>query len=171
MILVIVYVGAGRGAVPVRGDDAGRGFRALREGFQRYAPIGAVVGGILFIELLLVLGAWTFAADAGDLRLSPAPAGVPTPRRWGGDLHGLHLSVPGGGPDPAGRDDRRHRADAARQADHTKRQDIAAQLARSSAVQMAQPGPGPGHPPRGDPAAAAAAGEEAPKQVEHGGHH
>jgi NADH-quinone oxidoreductase subunit J len=34
-------------------------FAQLREGFSATRPFGAVVGGILFIELLLVLGAWT----------------------------------------------------------------------------------------------------------------
>jgi NADH-quinone oxidoreductase subunit J len=76
MILVIVYVGAVAVlflfVVMMMDVD----FAQLREGFQRYAPLGAVVGGILFLELLLVLGAWRFAADANDLRLSPMPSDV-----------------------------------------------------------------------------------------------
>jgi NADH-quinone oxidoreductase subunit J len=49
-------------------------FAELRGGFQRYLPVGATVGAVLFIELALVLGGWKFAPDAATLRLSPTPA-------------------------------------------------------------------------------------------------
>jgi len=75
MILVIVYVGAVAVLFLFVVMMLDVDFTRLREGFQRYAPLGAVVGGILFLELVLVLGAWTFAGEAGELRMSPAPAG------------------------------------------------------------------------------------------------
>jgi NADH-quinone oxidoreductase subunit J len=75
MILVIVYVGAVAVLFLFVVMMLDVDFTRLREGFQRYAPLGAVVAGILFLELVLVLGAWTFAGDAGELRMSPAPAG------------------------------------------------------------------------------------------------
>jgi NADH-quinone oxidoreductase subunit J len=75
MILVIVYVGAVSVlflfVVMMLDINAAQ----LREGFQRYAPIGAVVGGILFLELLLVLGTWSFADSAEALRFAPTPGG------------------------------------------------------------------------------------------------
>ncbi|GGC49867.1 NADH:ubiquinone oxidoreductase subunit J [Siccirubricoccus deserti] len=73
MILVIVYVGAVAVLFLFVVMMLDIDFARLREGFQRYAPIGAVVGGILFLELLLVLGSWTFADQSEDLRLSPNP--------------------------------------------------------------------------------------------------
>ncbi|NOG71163.1 NADH-quinone oxidoreductase subunit J [Roseicella sp. DB1501] len=75
MILVIVYVGAVAVLFLFVVMMLDIDFARLREGFQRYAPIGAVVGGILFLELVLVLGAWSFADQADDLRLSPNPGG------------------------------------------------------------------------------------------------
>src|SRR5919199_2161613 len=73
MILVIVYVGAVAVLFLFVVMMLDIDFARLREGFQRYAPLGAIVGGILFLELLLVLGTWTFADQAETLRLSPNP--------------------------------------------------------------------------------------------------
>jgi NADH-quinone oxidoreductase subunit J len=75
MILVIVYVGAVAVLFLFVVMMLDVDFARLREGFQRYAPLGAVIGGILFVELLLVLGTWSFADLAEDLRLSPNPGG------------------------------------------------------------------------------------------------
>src|SRR4028119_1346091 len=61
MILVIVYVGAVAVLFLFVVMMLDIDFSRMREGFQRYAPLGAVVGGILFIELVFVLGAWRFA--------------------------------------------------------------------------------------------------------------
>ena len=75
MILVIVYVGAVAVLFLFVVMMLDVDFARLREGFQRYAPVGAVVGAILFLELLLVLGSWTFADQSAELRLSPNPGG------------------------------------------------------------------------------------------------
>ena len=75
MILVIVYVGAVAVLFLFVVMMLDIDFARLREGFQRYAPVGGVIGTILFLELLLVLGGWTFADQSGELRLSPNPAG------------------------------------------------------------------------------------------------
>ena len=72
MILVIVYVGAVAVLFLFVVMMLDIDFARLREGFQRYAPVGAVVGAILFLELLLVLGAWTLRRPSRrTLRLSP----------------------------------------------------------------------------------------------------
>jgi NADH-quinone oxidoreductase subunit J len=78
MILVIVYVGAVAVLFLFVVMMLDIDFARLREGFQRYAPIGAVVGGILFLELLLVLGTWSFADQAEELRLAPNPGAAVT---------------------------------------------------------------------------------------------
>ncbi len=75
MILVIVYVGAVAVLFLFVVMMLDVDFERLRQGFQRYAPIGGVIGGILFLELLFVLGSWTFADQSEDLRLSPNPGG------------------------------------------------------------------------------------------------
>ena len=71
MILVIVYVGAVAVLFLFVVMMLDIDFARLREGFQRYAPVGAAVGGVLFLELLMVLGTWRFADDAAGLRINP----------------------------------------------------------------------------------------------------
>jgi NADH-quinone oxidoreductase subunit J len=146
-------------------------FSQLREGFQRYLPVGGVITGILFVELLFVLGAWRFAADSGDLRLSPIPAGVSNTEALGRVIYtdyiylfqasGLILLVAMIGAIVL----------TLRDKPTARRQNVAEQIARSAEVMMAQPAIGAGirreeilrplPPPE----------KAAPKQVEHGGHH
>ncbi len=76
MILVIVYVGAVAVLFLFVVMMLDVNFAELREGYQRYAPVGAAVGAVLFVELLMVLGGWHFAPDAASLRLGQIPAGV-----------------------------------------------------------------------------------------------
>src|SRR5579875_1136900 len=73
MILVIVYVGAVAVLFLFVVMMLDVNFSELRAGFQRYAPIGATVGAILFGELALVLGGWRFAPEATSMRLSSTP--------------------------------------------------------------------------------------------------
>ena len=75
MILVIVYVGAVAVLFLFVVMMLDVNFAELRSGYQRYMPVGAAIGGVLCIELLLVLTGWKFAPDAVRLPLSPtAPA-------------------------------------------------------------------------------------------------
>jgi len=83
MILVIVYVGAVAVLFLFVVMMLDLNFGQLREGYQRYLPVGATVGAVLFGELLLVLGGWKFAPGATALRLSSAPAGVDNTRALG----------------------------------------------------------------------------------------
>jgi NADH-quinone oxidoreductase subunit J len=64
MILVIVYVGA----VAV--------LFLFREGLQRYAPVGATIGIVLFAEVIFALGGYHIDPSLADLRVSPTPTGV-----------------------------------------------------------------------------------------------
>ena len=171
MLLVIVYVGAVAVLFLFVVMMLDIDFSAMREGFQRYAPFGAVVGFILFVELLLVMALWRFAPDAADLRLSPTPAGVQNTEALGRVLYtdyiylfqisGLILLVAMIGAIVLTLRDR----------PGTKRQDIGAQLARAGAVESANPALGQGiaaddiiRPRIPEP--------PAPKRIEHhGGHH
>jgi len=76
MILVIVYVGAVAVLFLFVVMMLDVNFSAMREGFQRYAPVGATIGVILFAELVLVLSGWKFTPDVATLRLSPMPLSV-----------------------------------------------------------------------------------------------
>ena len=84
MILVIVYVGAVAVLFLFVVMMLDVDFEELRSGYQRYLPVGATVGAVLFIELASVLGGWQLAPSAVQLRMSPAPPGVAIPRHWGG---------------------------------------------------------------------------------------
>ncbi|MFL1460730.1 NADH-quinone oxidoreductase subunit J [Roseococcus sp. DSY-14] len=171
MILVIVYVGAVAVLFLFVVMMLDVDFARLREGFQRYAPFGAVIGGILFLELLLVLGAWNFAPEAADLRLSPAPPGVSNTEALGRLIYtdyiflfqaaGMILLVAMIGAIVLTLRDKPA---------NSKRQDIAAQIARSSKLAMAQPALGAGIA-RGEILRPLPPAPE-PKQVAHeGGHH
>src|SRR3712207_3422057 len=64
MILVVVYVGAVAVLFLFVVMMLDINFVALRQGFMQYLPIGATIGLILFVELLLVFGAWATGAMA-----------------------------------------------------------------------------------------------------------
>ncbi|MEE8499864.1 MAG: NADH-quinone oxidoreductase subunit J [Kiloniellales bacterium] len=71
MILVVVYVGAVAVLFLFVVMMLDINFTELRQGFLQYLPIGGLIGLILLIELLMVLGAWVVAPEAGVV------AGVP----------------------------------------------------------------------------------------------
>jgi NADH-quinone oxidoreductase subunit J len=173
MILVIVYVGAVSVlflfVVMMLDINAAQ----LREGFQRYAPIGAVVGGILFLELVLVLGTWTFADSAEALRFAPTPGDMSNTRAIGQILYtdyiyvfqvaGLILLVA-----MIGAIVLTHRT---RQG--TKRQNVAVQVGRGGSISLESPASGAGvtladirRPPVPDVARPAVTHDAG-----HGGHH
>jgi len=171
MILVIVYVGAVAVLFLFVVMMLDVDFSALREGLQRYAPIGAVIGAILLLELLLVFGTWQFATDTAGLRLNPTPVDVDNTRAlgrilytdyvWLFQLAGLILLVAMIGAIVL----------TLRGKTATKRQDIGRQVARSGSVNLRQPPLGAGlgelgieRPPVEQPS------EAKPKQVEHAGH-
>ena len=76
MILVIVYVGAVAVLFLFVVMMLDVDFIKLRGGIQRYWMVGATVGAVLFLELLMVVGGWTLAPGAVRLRMSPMPVGV-----------------------------------------------------------------------------------------------
>ncbi len=82
MILVIVYVGAVAVLFLFVVMMLDVNFSQLRDGFQKFAPIGGVVGAILFGELAIVLGGWRFA-PAGAAQFSAAPPDLENTRALG----------------------------------------------------------------------------------------
>lgn len=64
MLLVIVYVGAVAVLFLFVVMMLDIDFTKMREGYQRYAPIGACVGGILFVELILAFSHWKMASGS-----------------------------------------------------------------------------------------------------------
>jgi NADH-quinone oxidoreductase subunit J len=71
MILVIVYVGAVAVLFLFVVMMLDINFSQLREGFQRYLPVGATVAAVLLVEMAVVLGGWTLAPQSGGLRAAP----------------------------------------------------------------------------------------------------
>ena len=71
LILLIVYVGAVAVLFLFVVMMLDINFSQLREGFQRYAPVGATIGFVLLVELGFVLGGWKFAPDHAAMRLAP----------------------------------------------------------------------------------------------------
>src|SRR3954451_12327748 len=71
MILVIVYVGAVAVLFLFVVMMLDINFVELRHGFLQYLPIGATIGLILLVELLLVFGAWVYAPEL--ITTAPVP--------------------------------------------------------------------------------------------------
>jgi len=61
MILIVVYVGAVAVLFLFVVMMLDVDFAELRQGFLSYLPVGALIGGILLAELLLVVGGWVIA--------------------------------------------------------------------------------------------------------------
>lgn len=79
MILVIVYVGAVAVLFLFVVMMLDVDFDQLRSGFQRYAPIGVVLGVVLLGELAITLTGWIQTSGASVLHAaaaSPTPAGI-----------------------------------------------------------------------------------------------
>ncbi len=76
MILVIVYVGAVAVLFLFVVMMLDVNFDQLREGYQRYAPIGAAVGAVLFLELVVTVAGWQFVPNATLHLASATPVGV-----------------------------------------------------------------------------------------------
>ena len=87
MILVIVYVGAVAVLFLFVVMMLDIDFAALREGVQKYWAQGAVVGVVLFGELLYVLFGWQVSSDAPGLRMTQMPEQVDNTKALGDVLY------------------------------------------------------------------------------------
>jgi NADH-quinone oxidoreductase subunit J len=73
MILVVVYVGAVAVLFLFVVMMLDVDFAELRQGFLQYLPVGGVVGVVMLIELVLVLGVWTIGPDVPKTIAAPIP--------------------------------------------------------------------------------------------------
>src|SRR5438105_8200634 len=87
MILVIVYVGAFAVLFLFVVMMLDIDFVELRQGFQRYLPIGALIGAILFAELVLVFGYWVLVPGIPATALAPALPEISNTRALGALLY------------------------------------------------------------------------------------
>ncbi|WP_334129252.1 NADH-quinone oxidoreductase subunit J [Sneathiella sp.] len=74
MILVVVYVGAVAVLFLFVVMMLDINFAELRQGFLQYLPIGALVGIILLIELILVVSGWALSPESVEIAALSAPA-------------------------------------------------------------------------------------------------
>ena len=73
LILIVVYVGAVAVLFLFVVMMLDVDFAELREGFLQYLPIGAIIGIILAIELVLVLGSTLISPDIAAAPVQPIP--------------------------------------------------------------------------------------------------
>jgi NADH-quinone oxidoreductase subunit J len=71
MILVVVYVGAVAVLFLFVVMMLDVDFAELRQGFLQYLPVGALVGIVFLVELLLVLGSWQIGAGVPKTITAP----------------------------------------------------------------------------------------------------
>lgn len=75
MVLIVVYVGAVAVLFIFVVMMLDINFVRMREGFLQYLPIGLLIGGILCIELIVVIGGWVLEPAVAGLE-QPAPLQV-----------------------------------------------------------------------------------------------
>ncbi len=73
LILIVVYVGAVAVLFLFVVMMLDVDFAELRDGFLQYLPVGALIGLVLVIELILVLGSNAFAVQGSALAVQPIP--------------------------------------------------------------------------------------------------
>ncbi len=76
MILVIVYVGAVAVLFLFVVMMLDIDFSPIREGLQRYAPVGLAIGVVLLAEVGIVVGRWRIAPDVRALAHAQVPGAV-----------------------------------------------------------------------------------------------
>jgi NADH-quinone oxidoreductase subunit J len=78
MILVVVYVGAVAVLFLFVVMMLDVDFAELRQGFLQYLPVGALIGLIFLVELLLVVSGWVVSPDALRVPIATAPVDAVT---------------------------------------------------------------------------------------------
>jgi NADH-quinone oxidoreductase subunit J len=73
LLLIVVYVGAVAVLFLFVVMMLDVDFAELREGFLQYLPIGALVGIIFLVELLMVVGTWVAAPNTAGSTAQPIP--------------------------------------------------------------------------------------------------
>jgi NADH-quinone oxidoreductase subunit J len=87
MILVVVYVGAVMVLFLFVVMMLDVDFAELRAGFLKYLPVGATVGILLLVELILILGAWVTAPEIAAQAPTPPLAEISNTQALGQILY------------------------------------------------------------------------------------
>ncbi|MDD2876741.1 MAG: NADH-quinone oxidoreductase subunit J [Acidiphilium sp.] len=93
MVLVVVYVGAVAVLFLFVVMMLDVDFAALREGFQRYAPLGLTIGFILMVEIGLTAIDWKIAPGARLAGLAPMPADISNTTALGDLIYTSYMFV------------------------------------------------------------------------------
>jgi len=93
LILVVVYVGAVAVLFLFVVMMLDVDFIQLREGFLNYLPVGALIGFILLVELLLVLGGWLMTPGVNATAAVPIPDEVSNIQALGEVLYTRYVFV------------------------------------------------------------------------------
>ncbi len=93
MTLVFVYVGAVAVLFLFVVMMLDIDFVELREGFQRYLPIGALIGGVLLAELVLVFGYWLLVPGMTATSVAPMLPEITNTRALGALLYTKYVYV------------------------------------------------------------------------------
>ena len=91
MMLIVVYVGAVAVLFLFVVMMLDVDFAVLKRGFLQVLPVGAVIGAIVAIELVLVVGAWTSAPDNLIAIDAKAPVGITNTQALGQVLYTKYL--------------------------------------------------------------------------------
>ena len=83
LILIVVYVGAVAVLFLFVTMMLDVDFASMRTGMLQYAPIGVVIGGILFLELLLVGGSYLMAPTVNGAAVIPIDQTIDNTRALG----------------------------------------------------------------------------------------
>jgi len=91
MILVVVYVGAVAVLFLFVVMMLDVDFAELRQGFLDYLPIGALIGLIFAIELLIVLVAWAIGPEVKTAIAAPTPSDITNTEALGRILYTRYI--------------------------------------------------------------------------------
>lgn len=91
MLLIVVYVGAVAVLFLFVVMMLDVDFAEFRQGFLNYLPIGALIGLIFAVELLLVVGAWVIDPQIVKAPVAAIPAGVTNTEALGRVLYTQYI--------------------------------------------------------------------------------
>jgi len=91
MILVVVYVGAVAVLFMFVVMMLDINFVEMRQGFLQYLPIGALIGLILLVELIMVLGGWVLTPEQIAAGATPTPTDMTNTHSIGSVLYTEYL--------------------------------------------------------------------------------
>ncbi len=91
MILIVVYVGAVAVLFLFVVMMLDVDFAELRQGFLQYLPVGALVGVVFLVELLLVVGTWVIGPGIPRAITAPIPQAITNTEALGRVLYTQYI--------------------------------------------------------------------------------